>query len=133
MDDGFNRQSADKQVVKSTGATVAAIVKTSIPPIVANIFFFLIQLTILYAIGQNCEQEYLAGVGTGNMLINVICMAICQGFNGTLETFVSQNFGSGKTTMCGIQFNRARFILTILFVPIVLIFYFVDDLLVLCA
>jgi hypothetical protein len=50
----------------------------------------------------------------GNMLINVVCMAVCQGFNGTIETFVSQSFGGGNGRMCGVQLNRARVIVLLI-------------------
>ena len=72
----------------------------------------------------------MAAVGMGNMLINVICFALCQGFNGTIETFVSQSFGGGDSYMCGVQFNRGRIIVSILFIPIVLIFFFGDNILI---
>jgi MATE family multidrug resistance protein len=75
----------------------------------------------------------MAAVGMGNMLINVVCFAVCQGFNGTIETFVSQSFGGGDGYMCGVQFNRGRIICALLFVPITVLFYFADTILIAVA
>jgi Na+-driven multidrug efflux pump len=38
----------------------------------------------------------LAGVGMGNMLINVLAYSIMQGLNGSIETLVSQSYGASK-------------------------------------
>ena len=35
--------------------------------------------------------------------------------------------------MCGVQFNRGRIILTLLFIPIMVIYLFVDYILIACA
>jgi Na+-driven multidrug efflux pump len=37
----------------------------------------------------------MAGVGMGNMMINVFCFAVTNGLNSALETLVSQSFGQG--------------------------------------
>ena len=52
--------------------------------------------------GRSSDSSLLPAVGMGNMLVNVVCMAVCQGFNGTIETFVSQSFGGGNGRMCGV-------------------------------
>jgi hypothetical protein len=44
----------------------------------------------------------MASVGMGNMMTNVCCMSVCLGFNGTIETFVSQSFGAKNGYMCGV-------------------------------
>ena len=66
----------------------------------------------------------------GNMLVNVVCMAVCQGFNGTIETFVSQSYGAGNGYMCGVHLNRARVIVSVIFIPIVILFFFTEPILV---
>lgn len=69
----------------------------------------------------------------GNMLINVICMAFCFGLNGTLETFISQSNGAENYYMCGSWFNKGRCILSMIFIPIVIIFYLADVILIALA
>jgi len=87
-------------------------------------------LSVLYFIGQNGTGLTIAGVGMGMMLINVICFAFCFGMNGTLETFISQSNGAKNFYMCGAWFNKGRCILTVIFVPIAIIFYFADSILI---
>ena len=66
----------------------------------------------------------MSSVGMGNILIGTFCMAFCFGLNGTLESKVSQAFGSGDYEMCGIWLNRGRMINTFLMVPIGVLFMF---------
>lgn len=80
--------------------------------------------------GRSTDSNLMAAVGMGNMLVNVCCFAVCQGFNGTIETFVSQSFGGGDGYMCGVQLNRGRIMSTILFTPIIVLFFFADNILI---
>lgn len=78
----------------------------------------------------------------GNMLINVLAYSIMQGLNGAIETLVSQAFGASKNEIrgekyclgmkrtCGQTFNRGRFIVTAVMVPIIIIFALSDRILV---
>ena len=54
----------------------------------------------------------------GNMIQNMFGLSIVCGFNGALETLVSQAYGSGNLRLCGVYLNRGRFILLMAFVPI---------------
>ena len=60
----------------------------------------------------------LAGVGLGNAILNMFCLAICMGMNGALDTLVSQAFGYGNLVLCGVYLNRARLIGTLTFIPL---------------
>ena len=62
--------------------------------IFAMLIFMLDQLVNTYFVGHLNDPVILAGVGMGNMLINVLCFAVVQGLNGALETYVSQSFGA---------------------------------------
>ena len=55
-----------------------------------------VQLINTYYIGHTNDSALIAGVGMGNMLINVLAFAIIQGLNGALETLISQEFGLSK-------------------------------------
>ncbi len=107
-------------------------IKASIPTVLSNIFLVIVQLTNIYFMGRSTDSNLMAAVGMGNMLINVFCFAVCQGFNGTIETFVSQSYGAGQKYMCGVQLNRGRIIVSILFIPIVILFFFADKILIAC-
>lgn len=68
----------------------------------------------------------MAGIGMGNMLINIFCFAITQGLNSALETFVSQSFGAANYQYCGVLLNRGRLIVSVILIPIMLIFMVSD-------
>lgn len=72
-------------------------------------------------VGHLNEPAKLAGVGLGNMIINIFGMSVFLGMNGALETFVSQAYGNGKLYMCGVYLNRARFIISLMFLPMYLV------------
>lgn len=72
------------------------VVKLSVGPIVSMIFYMIVQLINTYYIGHTNEPVLIAGVGMGNMLINVLAFATMQGMNGALETLISQAFGASK-------------------------------------
>lgn len=73
-------------------------------------------------VGQLNDAAMLAGVGLGNTILNMCGMSIILGLNLALETFVSQSFGQGNLQLCGLYLNRGRFILTILFIPLCMVF-----------
>ena len=58
-------------------------------PIVSMFFYMFVQLVNTYYIGHTNEPALIAGVGMGNMLINVLAFAIIQGLNGALETLIA--------------------------------------------
>ncbi len=75
----------------------------SVPTVLSNLFYFLVQLQNIYFIGQySTDSLMMASVGMGNMLTNVVIFATCLGFNGTIETFISQSFGAKLKFMCGV-------------------------------
>jgi Na+-driven multidrug efflux pump len=101
-----------------------------------------VQLVNTYYIGHTNEPVLIAGVGMGNMLINVLAFAIIQGLNGALETLISQSFGASQNKAnpesyqkrmrinCGVFYNRGRFVSTIVMIPIIIIFVFSKDILI---
>jgi multidrug resistance protein, MATE family len=92
------------------------------PPIIGMLLYILVQLINTYFIGNMDEPILLAGVGMGNMLINVLAFASIQGLNGALETLVSQAYGEEDYNKCGDLLNRGKFICTCFMIPIAVIF-----------
>ena len=72
------------------------ITKFATPLIFGMLVYLMVMLVNTYYIGHVNDPVLLAGVGMGNMLINVLCFAIVQGLNGALETLVSQAYGAEK-------------------------------------
>ena len=52
------------------------VAKLSIGPIVSMFFYMFVQLINTYYIGHSNDSTLIAGVGMGNMLINVLAFAI---------------------------------------------------------
>ena len=73
--------------------------------------------------GRFDDAAKLAGVGLGNTTLNIACLSICMGMNGALETLVSQAFGYGNIVLCGVYLNRARVIGTLTFIPLAILLF----------
>jgi Na+-driven multidrug efflux pump len=118
------------------------VIKLSVGPIISMVFYMIVQLVNTYFIGHSDEASLIAGVGMGNMLINVMAFAVMLGLNGALETLVSQSFGASQNNTkseeyrqqmrknCGVFHNRARFVVTCVTVVIAVIFFYADKILV---
>ena len=92
--------------------------------------YLMVMLVNTYYIGHLNNPVLLAGVGMGNMLINVLCFAVTQGMNSALESFVSHSFGAGKYDKCGILLNRGKFVSSMVMVPLIIIYIFSEEILV---
>ena len=102
----------------STEMMYKKILKLAIPAILNNIVRMLMEVINLSIIGQLGEPAKVAGVGMGNMTINMIGLSFIVGFNAALDTLISQGAGAGKLELCGVVRNRGMFFVTILFIPI---------------
>ena len=67
------------------------------------------------------------------MLLNVLIFAVSMGLVGTIETFVAWSFGKNEWAMCGVHLNRGRIIVTAYLIPVAVLFFFMDSILVACA
>ena len=105
------------------------VAKRSTPTILTMIFFQMVQLLNIFYVGQ-MSSDLLAGVGLGNMLLNVLVFAVTMGLNGTIESFVSWSYGQGDYKMCGTHLNRARVVVTTVLIPVVILFLFMDKILI---
>jgi Na+-driven multidrug efflux pump len=72
-------------------------------------------LNLIYVAKLDSPHK-LAGVGMGNMLMNMIANSMSYGFNSALDTLVSQAVGARNLEQCGVYLNRARLVLIFLFV-----------------
>ena len=60
----------------------------------------------------------LAGVGSGNMLVNLVGMSVQIGFNMAMDTLQSQAAGAKNLENCGLLLHRGRFVLCMLIIPV---------------
>ena len=65
--------------------------------IISMFFYMFVQLINTYYIGHTNDPILIAGVGMGNMLINVLAFAVIQGLNGALEGLISIAYGTSKS------------------------------------
>ena len=77
----------------------------------------------LVFLGHLNESNLLAGVGVGNMFMNMIGLSIVVGLNGALETLVAQAYGAKNLHLCGIYLNRGRFVLLMFFIPVTVVLF----------
>jgi MATE family multidrug resistance protein len=80
-------------------------------------------------IGRMNNPYMLAGAGLGNMMINCIWIPGYLGLNGALETLVSQAFGARNYYLCGNTLNRGLVTLTLMFIPVGMLLFFIRDIL----
>jgi Na+-driven multidrug efflux pump len=92
--------------------------------------YLFVQLVNTFFVGKLNDPGLLAGVGMGNMLINVLAFAVMQGLNGAIETFVSKEYGKGNYTKCGLYLNRGKMVCTVIMIPIIVIFACSDKILI---
>ena len=52
----------------------------------------------------------MAGIGLGNMTLNLFAVAFIESTNSVIETLGSQAYGAGKKELCGVYLNRGRFL-----------------------
>lgn len=110
--------------------TLNNVISTSVPCVLSLIGSQFITLMNIYFIGNYNDPKLLAGVGLGTMIFNVFGLAVILGLNGSIETFVSQDFGRGNKPQCGQTLNRARIIIALMLLPAILIFLFSEILLI---
>ena len=91
------------------------ILKPSLPSIFGLVFQMLVEIVNLIFIGNLNDPVALAGVGLGNMLINMICFSIGMGLNGAIDTLVSQAYGDKEYYLWGCYLNRGRIIQALFF------------------
>ena len=58
----------------------------------------------------------------GNMILNLFGMGMFYGLNSALETLVSQAYGAKNLYLCGVYLQRARMIVTLFYIPIMMLF-----------
>jgi MATE family multidrug resistance protein len=56
-------------------------------------------------------------------------MSVIIGLNSALDTLVSNAAGSGNVEYCGVYLNRARYIVTLAFIPMIIVAYYIRDIL----
>mmetsp|Transcript_2104 Transcript_2104/g.2678 ORF Transcript_2104/g.2678 Transcript_2104/m.2678 type:complete len:82 (-) Transcript_2104:48-293(-) len=66
---------------------------SAVPSTINLIFEMLVEVSNIVFAGHLNDSVALAGVGLGNMMLNVTTVSIGVGLNGAIDTLVSQAFG----------------------------------------
>ena len=61
----------------------------AVPAIIAMTFSLLVQIINLSLIGHLNDASIVAGVGLGNLYVNMFSQSLYTGLNGAIATFVS--------------------------------------------
>ena len=54
----------------------------------------MMEITNMIFIGQTNDSAKIAGIGLGNMYVNIVCQSIIVGLNGGIATLASQAYGA---------------------------------------
>ena len=91
-------------------------------PSIASLLFVMVMQIINTVFINNIDDPYqLAGIGMGNMTINILGYSFILGLNSAIDTFVSHAYGTGNHYMCGVFLNRGRLLVCLAFIPIILL------------
>jgi len=80
---------------------------------------------------KQIDKELLAGVGLASNLNGMIGVSIGFGIASGLDTLCSQAYGSKMFYLMGCYLNRARIVISILFIPIFFVLFFAENFLLL--
>lgn len=72
----------------------------------------------------------MSGVGLGDNALIFFGQACLMGMNNAIETLVAQAAGAGNLKLAGVYLNRGRFLLTVSYIPIVVLLLNVENILV---
>ena len=91
-----------------------------IPAMITQVIFFLVQMTNMYFAGHLEDPCIVAGVGLGNMTINLLGRSIIESFNSAIDTLGPPAVGSGRYDLVYMYLKRGRLMILICLVPIFL-------------
>ena len=72
-----------------------SLTRVAIPACITMVFSMLMDLVNMIFVGRYLpDSAKIAGVGLGNMYINVVSQSIIKGLNGAISTLASQAYGA---------------------------------------
>ena len=104
---------------------------SSIPSIVAMVIeYSIFSLNIMF-VGFLDDPVAMSGCGLGSMTANVLVFSFGVGIWGGIDTLVSQSYGRKDYDLCKIYLNIAKIVMVFLFVPLLMLLCFSEDLFIL--
>lgn len=88
----------------------------ALPAIFGALVFQVQEITNLVTAGHLGDPTIMAGIGLGNMTVNLVAMVPLLCTTHAIKSLVPQAFGRGNLDLCGVFLNRARILVTIVFI-----------------
>eukprot|EP00823_Brevimastigomonas_motovehiculus_P005628 TRINITY_DN4183_c0_g1_i1.p1 TRINITY_DN4183_c0_g1~~TRINITY_DN4183_c0_g1_i1.p1 ORF type:complete len:651 (+),score=147.64 TRINITY_DN4183_c0_g1_i1:51-2003(+) len=110
------------------------LIRYSAAVMLANLLWYSIPVVLTIYVGHLSESEkYISSIALANMFVNVTGMSLGYGFASGIDTLGGQAFGSKKYKVVAYVLQRTILIITLLIIPICVLWYFSEDVLVLCG
>jgi len=99
-------------------------------PLIGGLYLTMgVEVISLYFLGNLGDVKVLAAAGHAMMMMNVVVMSILFGSIRGMETLVSQAYGKKDHILMSAYMNRGRMILAVMFVPLAVILWFSEPIL----
>ena len=103
----------------------------SIPSIVAMVIeYSIFSLNIMFVRFLD-DPVSMSGCGLGSMTANILVFSFGVGIWGGIDTLVSQSYGRKDYDLCKIYLNISKIVMIFLFVPLMMLLCFSEDLFIL--
>ncbi|KAJ5902910.1 hypothetical protein N7495_003438 [Penicillium taxi] len=106
------------------------IIQYSLPLMVTFLLQYSLTVASIFTIGHLGKEE-LGAVSLASMTVNITGSAVFSGLATSLDTLCAQAYGSGKRKLVGLQMLRMIFFLWLICIPIAVLWYFSEHILLL--
>ncbi|KAL4797952.1 mate-domain-containing protein [Aspergillus venezuelensis] len=103
--------------------------KNGIPLVVTFLLQYSLTVASIFTLGHLGKEE-LGAVSLASMSASITGYAVYQGLATSLDTLCAQAYGSGKKKLVGLQMQRMVFFLWVITIPIAVLWFFADKILV---
>ncbi|KAL4999188.1 mate-domain-containing protein [Aspergillus recurvatus] len=103
--------------------------KNAAPLVVTFLLQYSLTVASIFTLGHLGKTE-LGAVSLASMSASITGYAVYQGLATSLDTLCAQAYGSGKKKLVGLQMQRMIFFLWVITIPIALLWFFADKVLV---
>ncbi|KAK1141178.1 hypothetical protein N8T08_009345 [Aspergillus melleus] len=99
--------------------------KNAAPLVVTFLLQYSLTVASIFTLGHLGKKE-LGAVSLASMTANITGYAVYQGLATSLDTLCAQAYGSGRKKLVGLQMQKMVFFLWVISVPIVVLWFFGD-------
>jgi len=116
------------QIRTSWKREALVISKYAAPLVVTFLLQYSLTVASIFTVGHLGKRE-LGAVSLASMSVNITGYAVYQGLATSLDTLCAQAYGSGKKKLVGLQMQRMIIFLWMCTIPIALLWFFADRIL----